>query len=498
MTFLKTSIVCLFLLIYMGVFYFSNKHLPVKSTRIFNRYYFAALGATVFDAITLYTVNCLDSIPESVNLIVHILYMLFINVMIYYNFQYTLSLLDQQVQISKSLKILQGIPLLVTSVLIVFLPIEYIQGRYTNYSMGAKVYALYTSVIFYNLIMLYYGIRYIKYLNKEKRVALLASVPIFFVVSIIAISIPESLFVLVYIILTAVGLMMSGENSEKYLDSQTGMFNQYAFGIVCNEQIHTHADSYVTLISLSETVHAHATVDWRYYITVLEELQHFCKKEIHTQVYKIGDNGFAFLSSSKVQSMKLATKAIQHVIKYSENKLTAEYNTIPLSDCSSSDELMSQCTEICMNALNKSASFDFLTGVHNRNSFEKYIAQYRKNSTDAYYFIIDVNYLKQTNDVIGHSAGDELLQSVASLLSGAVSSDGIVFRQGGDEFAILWNGTNPYDLLTKLESRRRHVNRNRYVPISFAIGYAKLLEENGMEKADAMMYQNKAKMKAGR
>ena len=82
-------------------------------------------------------------------------------------------------------------------------------------------------------------------------------------------------------------------------------------------------------------------------------------------------------------------------------------------------------------------NFDILTGVRNRNSFEKYLSQMRRENKDAYYFIIDVNNLKEANDVLGHSAGDELLQSVAHLLRDTVNKDGIVFRQGGDEFAIL-------------------------------------------------------------
>jgi len=241
--FLKTSIVCLCLLTYMGVFYFSNKHLPIISTKVFNYYYFAALATTIFDAITLFTINNLDLVPESINLAAHIIYMLAINVTIFFNFQYELSLLGKQIKTDKTVQFLQSIPLMITSILILLLPLDYIEGQYTNYSMGPKVYAL------------------------------LASVPIFFVVSIISIALPESLFVLVYIILTAVGLLMSSENSEKYLDKQTGMFNQYALGIICSEYIAQNTGAYATVISLGETEHIHTAIDWRYYVTILGQLR---------------------------------------------------------------------------------------------------------------------------------------------------------------------------------------------------------------------------------
>ncbi len=104
-------------------------------------------------------------------------------------------------------------------------------------------------VIFYNIVLLYYGVRYTRYLQKEKRTALLASVPIFVIVTIVSIIFPEALCVILYVILTAVGLLMSSENVEKYMDKQTGMFNQYALGIVSREFIETKRGlSFRTLI----------------------------------------------------------------------------------------------------------------------------------------------------------------------------------------------------------------------------------------------------------
>ena len=385
MALMKTSFVCLLLLIYMGVFYFSNRHLPVKTSIIFNGYYFVALIVIIFDLITLYTVNNLNTVPESFNLFAHTIYMLAINLMIYLNLQYEISLLEHQLLIKHTTRVLQFLPFFITSMLIMFLPLNYIEGRYTNYSMGPKVYALYISIVFYNIIMLYYGIRYTKLLDREKRVALLASVPIFFVVSIVSILMPESLSVIIYIILTAVGLLMSSENIEKYQDKQTGMFNQYALGIVCNEYILSHKNTVATIITLGEVENTNTAIDWRNYVALMEKLQRFCKIDFNQKLYRVGDNGFVFLSGSKEQAKYYANRIIKQAEYLCTNTLSAEYETVPLSECESSDELMSRIIEICINAINKSASFDFLTGVRNRNAFEKYLAQLRKDKKDALY-----------------------------------------------------------------------------------------------------------------
>ena len=124
MAYTKTSFVCLLLILYMGVFYFSKKHLPVKSAKIFSKYYFSALTVVLFDFITLCTVNLMDVVPPAINTIAHIIYMLAINLMLYYMFVYEQSLLGKQFKPSKRLKFLQTLPLNITSVLIVVLPLS--------------------------------------------------------------------------------------------------------------------------------------------------------------------------------------------------------------------------------------------------------------------------------------------------------------------------------------------------------------------------------------
>lgn len=496
MAYTKTSFVCLLLILYMGVFYFSKKHLPVKSAKIFSKYYFSALTVVLFDFITLCTVNLMDVVPPAINTIAHIIYMLAINLMLYYMFVYEQSLLGKQFKPSKRLKFLQTLPLNITSVLIVVLPLNYVEGLYTNYSMGPKVYSLYACAIIYNIVLLYYGVRYYRYLQKEQRTALLASVPIFFIVTVVSIVFPEGLLVIVYVILSAVGLLMSSENTEKYIDKQTGMFNQYALGIVIREFMEDKTPSAAAIFSLSESEAQNSTIDWRSYITLLEKLQQFCIKEFNHQVYRIGDNGFILLANSEESIQKYASQIVTYTQETCNNNLQVEYNTVFLSDYTDSDDFMSQMIDICVEAINKSANFDFLTGTRNRNSFEKFINQLKNDKVDVYYFIADVNNLKDTNDVLGHSAGDELIQAVARLLCDAVGNDGWVFRQGGDEFAVLWKGSDADSFMELLQHKTQLLNKSRTVPVSFATGYGKLLDSNGMEDADKMMYENKAKMKA--
>lgn len=490
---MKTSLVCLLLVIYMGIFYFSGRHLPLKSTRIFFYHYASALILTSFDLITLYTVNHMDRVPESMNLTAHIIYLLAINATIYLYFLYLRSLLEDKIKIPRRLRIIQAAPFAVISILILALPIEYVEGVYTNYSLGPKAYALYVSVIIYNLLILYYCIRYWRLISREKRAAVIASVPIFVGISVIDIIMPEALCVIVYVILTTLGLMMSNENSEKYLDQQTGMFNRYALETVVGEYIARKQKVFLVVMGGLEDVEEHT--DWKKCITAMQEIQHFCKKELKRQAYRVGDDGFVLLADSKQAAKEAAAEVIIYIEKQYGRGIEEKYKILALDQYTDSGELMSEVMEICSNTVSRMAVFDFLTGARNRNSLEKKLKYMRNEGVDAYYFLADVNNLKTTNDTSGHSAGDELLQTMVRVLTETAGDDGMVFRYGGDEFVVLWNGTDADRYLEALERNCKRLNSSRTVPLSFAIGYGKVLESDGAEKADRMMYTNKIRMK---
>lgn len=493
---MKTSLVCLLLVSYMGVFYFSNRHLPLKSTRIFSYYYASAVILTIFDLITLYTVNHMERVPESINLAAHIIYLLLINTTLYLYFLYLRSLLEDKIKITHTLRVIQAAPFAVISILVLVLPIEYVEGTYTNYSLGPKAYALYVSVIIYNLLILYYCVRYWKLIGREKRAAVIASVPIFVVISVVDIIIPEALCVIVYVILNTLGLMMSNENSEKYLDLQTGMFNRYALETVVSEYIAMQHHAFLVVMSGLEDVEENS--DWKKCIAQMKEIQYFCKKELKHHTYRVGDNGFVVLTDSGQTAGEVAAAILSYIEKQYGKRMAEKNKVLALDDYTGSEELMSEVIEICSNTNSRMAVYDFLTGVRNRNFLEKRLSYMRSEGIDAFYFLADVNNLKTTNDISGHSAGDELLQTVAKVLAETAGEDGMVFRYGGDEFVVLWHGADADGYLEALDANCKRVNKNRTVPISFAIGYGRVLEDDGAEKADKMMYANKIRMKGSR
>ncbi len=100
---------------------------------------------------------------------------------------------------------------------------------------------------------------------------------------------------------------------------------------------------------------------------------------------------------------------------------------------------------LLLRQLEEKANTDPLTGLYNRGFVDEALAAEKKKretyEMDYAVIVVDVNRLKQANDVHGHEAGDRLLLTVAELLKGAVRETDLVARTGGDEFLVLLTDT---------------------------------------------------------
>lgn len=87
------------------------------------------------------------------------------------------------------------------------------------------------------------------------------------------------------------------------------------------------------------------------------------------------------------------------------------------------------------------ATHDFLTGLVNRREFERRLeralANAREANTEHALCYMDLDGFKGINDIAGHSAGDQLLRELSTLLQKKMRNRDTLARLGGDEFVVL-------------------------------------------------------------
>lgn len=88
----------------------------------------------------------------------------------------------------------------------------------------------------------------------------------------------------------------------------------------------------------------------------------------------------------------------------------------------------------------KAANQDPLTGLANRACFtrecDRMLKEAAASKTGLAVMLLDLDFLKDINDTLGHEAGDRLICSVGDRLMAALGDKAIVARLGGDEYAV--------------------------------------------------------------
>jgi diguanylate cyclase (GGDEF)-like protein len=90
------------------------------------------------------------------------------------------------------------------------------------------------------------------------------------------------------------------------------------------------------------------------------------------------------------------------------------------------------------------AHTDPLTGVGNRRRLDSDLAALApaEYADGVAFLMIDVDHFKAYNDAHGHPAGDAVLRQVAQILCASVRETDVVYRFGGEEFAVLLRGAS--------------------------------------------------------
>jgi diguanylate cyclase (GGDEF)-like protein/PAS domain S-box-containing protein len=152
---------------------------------------------------------------------------------------------------------------------------------------------------------------------------------------------------------------------------------------------------------------------------------------------------------------------------------------------------------------------DPLTGLFNRRylevTMEREINRVKRQGTPLGVIMMDLDHFKDYNDTFGHSAGDELLSALGTLLKSHIRGEDIACRYGGEEFLLILPGASMEIALERAEGLRQavkemHQHYQGLKPASLSLGVA-VYPDHGdtggqlIQSADTALYRAK---RAGR
>ena len=153
------------------------------------------------------------------------------------------------------------------------------------------------------------------------------------------------------------------------------------------------------------------------------------------------------------------------------------------------------------------ASRDGLTGLLNRRTLEEVLSRELKAGTryraSACLILVDLDYFKSVNDLLGHAAGDDVLKVVATVMQQAVRDTDSIGRYGGEEFGIVLPHTDLDRAAVLAERLREQIERHLFhadegrVRITVSLGIAQIPDRtihtvpDWMAAADAALYEAK-------
>jgi len=148
---------------------------------------------------------------------------------------------------------------------------------------------------------------------------------------------------------------------------------------------------------------------------------------------------------------------------------------------------------------------DALTGLYNRRAFNEKLAQLldrngnytrrAKNISPTIYVMLDIDHFKTINDSKGHLQGDEVLLLLSRQMIESFRENDLLFRYGGEEFAMVLMDVTPEQARQSLDRFREKIAAYEFPDakkVTVSIGYTlfdkTLALEELINQADAALY----------
>ena len=212
----KLQIGCFIITVFIMILYFSVKRISTRSHKVYSALLLVSVLYLIFDRVTVYTVNHIETVPALWNQIMHRCFLMSLVACIYLIYRYVLLMIFRERPTRRG-----SFVLLILSIIAAGgLPLHYRITEKGNYSYGPAAYVTYVTVAVYTGMLMYSLIRNYKEMEKKKREIILLTVIFQVAVSIYQAVFPLSLISCLGITLVNLGFFLTVESPDVHLIEQ--------------------------------------------------------------------------------------------------------------------------------------------------------------------------------------------------------------------------------------------------------------------------------------
>lgn len=211
---IRMEIALIMVLIFIAGMYFTAQRKKTLLHRTFSIILIIVIVHLALDALTVYTVNHLDTVSPVMNEIYHRCFIGSMTVVIYLFYQYIAILVEEETGKKRKLDIPAKVFLVLAVLGAAFLPIYYVETPMGNYSYGSYVFVCYSSVVFYLILCSLLLCVNWKQINHKKRFAIGAALFIECIVCVLQAINPEWLISGMGITLMTLSFYLTLENPD--------------------------------------------------------------------------------------------------------------------------------------------------------------------------------------------------------------------------------------------------------------------------------------------
>lgn len=510
---IKMQAACLGVTLLLAFYCRRSRHLNTRTSRIFRINLKVVIVNLIFDMITVYTVNHLDTVSPVWNRLAHIIFVGTMEIAIWLLLHYIILLIENDKVNPKIFRIFTDIPLIAALLVTVGIPFSYMETPAGNYSYGLPVFMCFGLMLYDLLISWGLTIKFQRSISREKEKVIIPALMILTVIFLIQFLAPTLLVSSFGLTITVLCIFLARENPEDFFNKETGMFNETAFLKMLHENVRTREEFHVVLFTVSNMDMILEQWGGRVVNECLYAISNKIYQVFRHNTYALDNNELVFFAGSRQAAESNAAflnRWLLKPLKINGEEILIETQmkawTFVREENQQEESILYEIEAYFTKELAKTIYMDHFAGVMNRNAYERdlaHMARSLNNCGDLWCSIVDINNLKKMNDSCGHQAGDALIQGCAKILMENMPEDARIYRIGGDEFAILCISKTKEQMeqiFRRIDKACEEMNEGISYPIDFAAGtveYDPSIDSSlfdAFARADKKMYQRKEQM----